>query len=131
MGQMMRERERRLKLTFHPQLLDVRLDGRDSESHRQSPEYQESNEEDLPAVPLDVAAQREQEGLEPRPDPQRSFLTYGLPLESEQEGGQGKRDTIIIGVNAHKQFVFAQLSAQTSQASQIVISLALSRSEAK
>lgn len=46
-------------------------------------------------MPLDVAAQREQEGLEPRPDPQRSFLTYRLPLDSKQEGGREK-DSVII-----------------------------------
>lgn len=45
---------------------------------------------------LDVAAQREQEGLEPRPDPQRSFLTYRLPLKSKQEGGREKDSVNII-----------------------------------
>lgn len=30
---------------------------------------------------LDVAAQGEQQGLEPCPDPQRSFLTYRLSLD--------------------------------------------------
>lgn len=51
-------------------------------------------------MPLDVAAQREQEGLEPRPDPQRSFLTYRLPLDSKQEGGREK-DSIIITMFPH------------------------------
>lgn len=48
-------------------------------------------------MPLDVAAQREQEGLEPRPDPQRSFLTYRLSLDFTQEGGREreKKDIII------------------------------------
>lgn len=32
-------------------------------------------------MPLDVAAQREEEGLEPGPDPQRSFLTHRRPLD--------------------------------------------------
>lgn len=44
---------------------------------------------------LDVAAQREQEGLEPRPDPQWSFLTYRLTLDLKQEGGREK-DNIIF-----------------------------------
>lgn len=46
-------------------------------------------------MPLDVAAQGEQEGLEPCPDPKRSFLTYRLPLDLRQEGGREK-DSIII-----------------------------------
>lgn len=46
-------------------------------------------------MPLDVAAQREQQGLEPRPDPQRGFLTYRLTLDLKQEGGREK-DNIIF-----------------------------------
>lgn len=48
-------------------------------------------------MPLDVAAQREQESLEPGPDPQRSFLTYRLPLETKLEGGREK-DNMIINI---------------------------------
>lgn len=52
-------------------------------------------------MPLDVAAQREQEGLEPRPDPQRSFLTYRLPLDSKQGEGGREKDSIIITMLPH------------------------------
>ena len=45
-------------------------------------------------MPLDVAAEREQEGLEPRPDPQRSLLTYRLSLDFKQEGGR-ENDMIV------------------------------------
>lgn len=41
-------------------------------------------------MPLDVAAQREQEGLEPRPDPQRTFLTYRLTLDFFEAGRGGR-----------------------------------------
>ena len=72
-------------LTFHPELLDVRLDGRHPEPHRQRSEHQQANEEHLPAVALDLAAQREEQGLEPRADPQRCLLTYRFTLETRGE----------------------------------------------
>ena len=72
-------------LTFHPELLDVCLDGRHPEPHRQRPEHQQADEEHLPAVALDVAAKREEQGLEPRADPQRRFLTYRFTLEERVE----------------------------------------------
>lgn len=46
-------------------------------------------------MPLDVAAQGEQEGLEPCPDPQRRFLTYRFPLDFKQEEGGQENDRII------------------------------------
>lgn len=46
---------------------------------------------------LDVAAQGEQEGLEPCPDPQRSFLTYRLPLEAG-----GKRTALLLFAATYK-----------------------------
>lgn len=72
-------------LTFDPQLLYVGLDGRHAEPHRQRPKRQESDKEKLPTVSLDVAAQGEEEGLEPGPEPHRTFL---VDLSLEVEGGR-------------------------------------------
>lgn len=43
-------------------------------------------------MPLDVAAQGEEQGLEPCPDPKRSFLTYRLTLDRKCE----KKNSVII-----------------------------------
>lgn len=56
-------------------------------------------------MPLDVAAQREQEGLEPRPDPQRTFLTYRLTLDFSKQEGEGekkKKRTEVLLLHHHR-----------------------------
>lgn len=48
-------------------------------------------------MPLDVAAQGEEQGLEPCPDPKRSFLTYRLPLDRKCE-----KRTVLLFVATHQ-----------------------------
>lgn len=83
-------------LTFHPELLNVRLNGSNPQTHRQGTEHKQSNEKDFSTMSLDVTAQRKEKSLEPRPNPQRGFLTHSLPLKRQEEHGERKHFYYIV-----------------------------------
>ena len=75
-----------LRLTFHPQLLDAPLDPGGLEPQREADEQDDSEEEDLPGMPLDEAAEGEQVRLELGAQPQRHLVPGGLALQKRGEG---------------------------------------------